>query len=102
MIMRSSPESTPSQPARQQPYRMGERVALGGHAGVIVAAFPDGFHLVRLDESSELTGAHFTQLVSIDDEVSSSQHDAASASHEGERSPQQLDSDSRSNLPRSN
>jgi hypothetical protein len=49
-------------------FSMGERVAVGRKSGVIVAAFPDGFHLVRIDETHEVTGAHFSQLVSIDDQ----------------------------------
>ncbi len=51
----------------QTPFHTGERVALAGNSGVIIAAFPDGFHLVQLDESHEVTGAHFSQLLSIDD-----------------------------------
>jgi hypothetical protein len=48
------------------PLSTGERVAVGGKQGVVVAAFTDGFHLVRLDETQEITGAHFSQLVSIE------------------------------------
>jgi hypothetical protein len=50
------------------PFSTGERVTLGARAGVIVAAFPDGFHLVRMDDGHQLTGAHFSQLIRADDQ----------------------------------
>lgn len=47
-------------------FRTGERVAFSDGTGVIIAAFPDGFHLIRLDGSGQVTGAHASQMKSVD------------------------------------
>ena len=56
----------PSAPNERRLFRTGERGAFGDDSGVIVAAFPDGFHLIRVDDTGQISGAHASQMTSIE------------------------------------
>jgi len=45
-----------------QPFSSGDRVIINGQLGTIVTIFPDGIHMVKLDETGKVIAATAAQL----------------------------------------